>query len=196
MYRTYRSKQRSKQHLCVSFSEAYNDCKCWESAGGANVGACVGTAGNIGEQASTASGLSKVHDNGDGRGANLGAIVGPAAIGDVRGNCNVLSNGTRGSNSSSFSDGDFPKLVASKFYVHKEPSKKVIAHLSDHDQLVETFQELRQLFPLQMQAQRRRKRDLQIHESSIDTSMNMREHICVGTEVDKRQMLKKMSTYH
>ena len=64
--------------------------------------------------------------------------------------------------------------------MHNESSKKVIAHLSDHDQLVETFQELRQLFPLQMQAQRRRKRDLQIHESSIDTSMNMREHIFVG----------------
>ena len=67
--------------------------------------------------------------------------------------------------------------------MHKESSKKVIAHLSDHDQLVETFQEIRQLFPLLMQVQRRRKRDSEIHESSIDTSMNMRGHIVVGPEV-------------
>ena len=108
MYRTYRSKQRSKQHLCVSFSEAYNDCKCCESAGG-----CVGTVGNIGEQASTASRIGGEHGNGDGRGAILGAIVGPAAIGDGKGNCNVLSNSTRDSNNINFSDSDVQQIVAS-----------------------------------------------------------------------------------
>ena len=105
MYRTYRSKQRNKQHLCVGFSEACDDCNCCESAGGANVGAYVGTAGNIGEQASTAS----RHNNGSSNGAKLTAIVGSVATGDFRGNCNALSNGAIGSNNTSFPDSDFPK---------------------------------------------------------------------------------------
>ena len=44
-----------------------------------------------------------------------------------------------------------------------------------------------------MQVQRRRKRVPDIHKSSIDTSMNVREHICVGPEVDERQMLKRLA---
>ena len=87
MYRTFTRKQ-SKHNLSVKFCEMHHDCKCCDSTGGANVGAYVGTVGNIGEQASTASRLDGEHGNGYGRGARLSAIVGPVAIAGGKGNSN------------------------------------------------------------------------------------------------------------
>ena len=70
-----------------------------------------------------------------------------------------------------------------------QPSE-IIAQPSDHEQLLETFRDLRQLFPLQMQVQRRRKRDPEIHASNYSLTRFARienqEHVHVGPEVDDR----------
>ena len=64
-------------------------------------------------------------------------------------------------------------------------------------QLIDTFQELRQVFPLQMQVQRRRKRVPEIHvvDNSLTRFVHIenREHVRVGSEVDDRQMLKRLA---
>ena len=122
-----------------------------ESAGGSKVGAYVGTVGKLGkEQVRTADKLGKEHVNGNGHGANVGAIVGPAGNGNGECNGDDLSNSTSNSNSTSFSDRYLPELVASKIHVHNNLSKTIITQLSDHEQMIETFKELRQRCSLQL----------------------------------------------
>ena len=79
-------------------------------------------------------------------------------------------------------------IVEDKFYVHESLPEKIDTALDDHEQLIETFEQLRQLFPLHMKVQRRRKRDPEIHVSNSSLSriahIENREHVRVGPEDD------------
>jgi hypothetical protein len=46
-----------------------------------------------------------------------------------------------------FSDDSVPSIIEDKVYAHESLSKKIDTTLDDHEQLTETFQQLRQLFP-------------------------------------------------
>ena len=46
------------------------------------------------------------------------------------------------------SDDNFPSIIEDKIYVHENLSNKIVTKLSDHEQLIETFQHLRHIFPL------------------------------------------------
>ena len=105
-----------------------------------------------------------------------------------RNGCNCRHRGKYHGKSMHISDDNFPSIIEDKVYVHESWSKKIVTTLSDHEQLIETFPQLRQLFPLHMKVQRRRKRDPEIHVSNSSLTriahIENREHVRVGPEVD------------
>ena len=119
-------------------------------------------------------------------------------MGNRNGKCSNdgLGNGISNSNGASFPDGDFPKLVASKIDVDNNSLETSHLKLRDHEQLIDTFHELRQSFPLQLKVQRRRERrehgvrfeipEINVSNSSLTriTHIENRDHVYEGPEVD------------
>ena len=119
--------------------KAFQDCKSCHDVGTeatilrANAGAIVGTEGK----------RKDCNGNCSGDGAKASNRVGP--VGNRNGKCSNdgLGNGISNSNGASFPDGDFPKLIASKIDVEHNLSESSHPILSDHEQSIDTFHELR-----------------------------------------------------
>jgi len=181
MYHTYRSK-----HVPTSFCKAFQDCASCHDVGteaatfGAIVGAgCKHSKANTGASVGTEGKRSNQgNSNCIGDGAKENNKVG--SVGN-RNNCSGDSNDNLGdgvskSNGASFSDGDFPKLIASRIDVDNNLFENSHPRLSDHEQLINTFHVFQRSFPLQTKVQRRRDRRehgvrfeiSEVHESFID----------------------------
>ena len=112
------------QHVPTSFCKAFQYCKSCHDVGteAATFGAIVGTEGKHSRASvgTTVGTEGKRGSNGKGNyigdGANASNRVGSVGNRNIcSGNCkDDLGNGVSNSNGASFSDGDFPKLIASK----------------------------------------------------------------------------------